>query len=164
MFQCYRWLYEPCSQTQRPAFFPFKFVAFISLLQIATMRLIDVSSFQFFEIAKPDDDHPYAILSHTWGEDEVTFQEFSKETTKKDLSKEMLEEDGRYSKIVGCCAEGELQGFKYVWIDTCCIDKTSSSELSEAINSMYQWYSQARVCYVYLSDVWLNASVSFSSR
>jgi hypothetical protein len=39
------------------------------------------------------------------------------------------------------------------WIDTCCIDKTSSAELSEAINSMYMWYQNSQVCYAYLSDV-----------
>jgi hypothetical protein len=39
------------------------------------------------------------------------------------------------------------------WIDTCCIDKTSSAELSEAINSMFKWYGDAEICYAYLSDV-----------
>ncbi|KAH8660868.1 hypothetical protein BGZ60DRAFT_414183 [Tricladium varicosporioides] len=41
----------------------------------------------------------------------------------------------------------------YVWIDTCCIDKTNNAELSEAINSMFRWYKNALVCYVYLADV-----------
>jgi hypothetical protein len=39
------------------------------------------------------------------------------------------------------------------WLDSCCIDKTSSAELSEAINSMYRWYQNAQVCYAYLEDV-----------
>jgi hypothetical protein len=38
-------------------------------------------------------------------------------------------------------------------VDTCCIDKKSSAELSEAINSMFRWYKNAAVCYAYLSDV-----------
>src|SRR5215469_13378033 len=38
-------------------------------------------------------------------------------------------------------------------IDRVCIDKTSSAELTEAINSMYQWYKNSKICYVYLSDV-----------
>lgn len=42
---------------------------------------------------------------------------------------------------------------QWVWIDTCCIDKRSSTELSEAVNSMYQWYSCAEECYAYLFDV-----------
>lgn len=58
-----------------------------------------------------------------------------------------------WSKIKGCCSQAVLDGLKYAWVDSCCIDKTSSSELSEAINSMYQWYENSRICYVYLSDV-----------
>ena len=60
-----------------------------------------------------------------------------------------------YMKIKACCALAASRGFKYVWIDTCCIDKTSSAELSEAINSMYRWYRNAGICYAYLVDVWI---------
>ena len=56
-------------------------------------------------------------------------------------------------KIRGCCELAEKHGYRWAWIDTCCIDKTSSAELSEAINSMFDWYRQAAVCYVYLHDV-----------
>ena len=42
---------------------------------------------------------------------------------------------------------------QWVWIDTCCIDRSSSTELSEAINSMFGWYSRAEECYAFLSDV-----------
>ncbi|KAM5530181.1 hypothetical protein V8D89_016147 [Ganoderma adspersum] len=52
-----------------------------------------------------------------------------------------------------CCTFAARDGFEWIWIDTCCIDKTSSSELSEAINSMYAWYAAADVCYVWLHDV-----------
>ncbi len=58
-----------------------------------------------------------------------------------------------YSKILGCFKAAAADGFDYVWIDTCCIDKTSSSELSEAIKSMYKWYQEAEVCCVYSADV-----------
>ncbi|PPQ76116.1 hypothetical protein CVT26_011671, partial [Gymnopilus dilepis] len=108
------------------------------------MRLINVETLQLCEIPKPDSDHPFAILSHTWGTDEITFQEFSAQTGT---------EKAGYSKIIRSCAQAALHDFKHIWIDTCCIDKTSSSELSEAINSMYMWYKEANVCYVYLSDV-----------
>ena len=56
-------------------------------------------------------------------------------------------------KIRDACAIARANGFQYIWIDTCCIDKSSSSELSEAINSMYSWYAGAVVCYAYLADV-----------
>jgi hypothetical protein len=58
-----------------------------------------------------------------------------------------------YFKIRCCCALAASMGYRYVWIDTCCIDKTSSAELSEAINSMFKWYKYARQCFAYLSDV-----------
>ena len=58
-----------------------------------------------------------------------------------------------YEKIRRCCSVAKANGFEYVWIDTCCIDKTSSVELSEAINSMYRWYQESMVCYAYLADV-----------
>ncbi|KAM5546210.1 hypothetical protein V8D89_000336 [Ganoderma adspersum] len=56
-------------------------------------------------------------------------------------------------KIREACRVARENGYRYLWIDSCCIDKTSSSELSESINSMYQWYALADVCYAFLSDV-----------
>ncbi|KAM5546140.1 hypothetical protein V8D89_000266 [Ganoderma adspersum] len=56
-------------------------------------------------------------------------------------------------KIRDACRVARENGYRYIWIDSCCIDKSSSSELSEAINSMYQWYGLADVCYAYLADV-----------
>lgn len=83
----------------------------------------------------------YAILPHRWEDEEVTLQDL---------------QQGRgpgYSKINGCCNQARTDGWKWAWIDTCCIDKTSSSELSESINSMFKWYADAKVCYAYLSNV-----------
>jgi hypothetical protein len=48
------------------------------------------------------------------------------------------------------CSELAAQTYRYVWIDTCCIDKSSSAELSEAINSMFKYYQNSKICYVYL--------------
>ncbi|KAG8526418.1 uncharacterized protein KY384_000011 [Bacidia gigantensis] len=92
---------------------------------------------------------PYAILSHTWGKDEVSFAQFQGE------GREGL---AGYGKIKASCAIAAEQHLKWMWIDTCCIDKKSSAELSEAINSMYKWYRDARVCYAYLVDVSLPPS------
>jgi hypothetical protein len=91
----------------------------------------------------------YAILSHTWGEDEVIFQ---------DMQAEVPKDNPRFTKIVKSCELAKQDGYEYIWIDTCCIDKSSSAELSEAINSMYLWYSKAGICYAYLSDVDLRDS------
>ncbi|KAI4169223.1 MAG: hypothetical protein LQ346_008989 [Caloplaca aetnensis] len=86
---------------------------------------------------------PYAILSHTWGIEEVSFQDMDKPESKTMKG---------YQKIERCCSIAYSQGYGYVWIDTCCIDKKSSAELSEAINSMYAWYAGSSICFVYLSD------------
>lgn len=95
---------------------------------------------EFFAEQVPE----YVILSHTWGEEEVTLQ---------DMRSDKAFEKKGYSKVKGCCEKALSDGFDFCWIDTCCIDKTSSAELSEAINSMYKWYAASAICYVYLPDV-----------
>jgi Heterokaryon incompatibility protein (HET) len=89
---------------------------------------------------------PYAILSHTWGadEEEVTFSEIIEGSGKSRTG---------YNKILFCGEQAARDGLQHIWIDTCCIDKSNSTELSEAINSMFRWYRDAAKCYVYLSDV-----------
>ena len=56
-------------------------------------------------------------------------------------------------KIRESCEQAIVDGYQWIWVDSCCIDKTSSAELSEAINSMFNWYRDSEVCYAYLSDV-----------
>ncbi|KAM5546153.1 hypothetical protein V8D89_000279 [Ganoderma adspersum] len=68
-------------------------------------------------------------------------------------SKSIWEDPDLSPKIREACRVARENGYRYIWIDSCCIDKSSSSELSEAINSMYKWYGLAAVCYAYLSDV-----------
>ena len=110
------------------------------------MRFINVETFkleEFFEDAIP----PYAILSHTWGND-------NEEVSFRNVEEGKIEKAGmRPIKLEGCCKQAKKDGFQYVWIDTCCIDKTNAVELGEAINSMFQWYRRASICYTYLSDV-----------
>jgi hypothetical protein len=86
----------------------------------------------------------FAILSHRWDESELSFQ---------DIKNGINIPSAGYSKIAGCCAQAAEDGWQYVWIDSCCIDKSSSAELSEAVNSMFRWYWDAQVCYAYLGDV-----------
>ena len=111
--------------------------------QSIAMRLLHAESIQlrsFEENAIPR----YAILSHTWGEDEVSLQ---------DLHGSAAASKTGYQKIKYICEHALAQRLQYVWVDTCCIDKTSSAELSEAINSMFRWYRDAAYCYAYLADV-----------
>ena len=107
------------------------------------MRLLNSSSFQL-EDFDPDKIPDYAILSHTWRKHEVSFA---------DMKKGGAEGKVEYDKIQQSCQQPVAQECGYIWIDTCCIDKSSSAELSEAINSMYSWYEKAKTCYAYLADV-----------
>ncbi|KAI1385415.1 HET-domain-containing protein [Hypoxylon trugodes] len=108
------------------------------------MRLLNCETMvmeEFFD----EDIPPYAILSHTWDGKEVSYQDFHDVHRRKGKR--------GFKKIQGFCARARGRGYKWVWIDTCCIDKSSSAELSEAINSMFLWYQASRECFVYLSDV-----------
>ncbi|KAF2674768.1 HET-domain-containing protein [Microthyrium microscopicum] len=111
---------------------------------------LELSSFEEAEIPT------YAILSHTWGddEDEVTFRDLM------NLSSSDLQQRKGYNKIACATRQTFEDGLTYLWIDTCCIDKSSAAELSEAINSMFRWYQDAAVCYAYLSDVVQDSSDS----
>ncbi|KAF2681715.1 HET-domain-containing protein, partial [Lentithecium fluviatile CBS 122367] len=115
------------------------------------MRLINASSIRLETFNDESKIPPYAILSHTWGNSEVTFQDLSSLVTSKRRS-HVLSSTGYY-KIVKTCEQALSEGLAYAWVDTCCIDKTSSSELSEAINSMFRWYKKAEACYAYLDDI-----------
>ena len=108
------------------------------------MRLLHTKSLQlltFYDEGIP----PYAILSHTWGKSE-------EEVTLQNLNDPRIRSQNRFSKIKSCCELAASESLDFVWIDTCCIDKSSSAELSEAINSMFAWYKNSQVCYVYLAD------------
>jgi hypothetical protein len=108
------------------------------------MRLIDTSTLDYEEF-EPAVAPPYAILSHTWGGAELSFQDVQND---RKAGKEP-----EYAKLIEGCRAAARHGYSYFWIDTCCIDKTNSVELSEAINSMFRWYQQAGICLAYLSDV-----------
>lgn len=108
------------------------------------MRLINTETLElheFFESQVPS----YAILSHTWDKEEITFQEMVS------ISPSTMVKAG-YKKIQDTCKMAQSRGQQWVWIDTCCIDKSSSAELTESINSMYRWYQNAHECYAYLVD------------
>lgn len=122
------------------------------------MRLINTSSLQLREFS--DREVPaYAILSHRWSNEEITFEEYASSHA---TEKPKLRMKSGYRKILNLCRlaregvldrEGKVEKFQWAWADTICIDKRSSAELSEAINSMYRWYQMAGVCLVFLPDV-----------
>lgn len=104
------------------------------------MRLINTKTLELEEFFNPPE---YAILSHRWEADEVSFEEY---TISAGAKKSAIERKAGYSKIISCCSFAKARGQDWVWIDTCCIDKRSSAELSEAINSIWSWYENAKEC------------------
>lgn len=107
------------------------------------MWLISTTEFRLESFIPPNIPE-YVILSHTWGNEEVSFAEFS------DLERAGMK--GGCAKIKMTCQLARDRGIQYAWVDTCCIDKSSSAELSESINSMYNWYRQSKVCFAYIDD------------
>lgn len=107
------------------------------------MRLLHTKNltFKFFQGGKIPQ---YAILSHRWSRAEVSHQEYQTKTSASGTG---------YAKIVELCKLARSRGLEWAWIDTCCIDKTSSAELTESINSMWSYYRNAAECYAYLADV-----------
>ncbi|KAF2854372.1 hypothetical protein T440DRAFT_372243, partial [Plenodomus tracheiphilus IPT5] len=89
----------------------------------------------------------YAILSHRWREEEVLYADTAA------YDKSIAHFKKGFSTLECFCREVSLKGFSYAWSDTCCIDKSSSAELSEAFNSMYSYYADAQICMAYLDDV-----------
>src|ERR1700733_3903373 len=113
------------------------------------MRLLEIKDDGRFTLEwfPKDKIPPYAILSHTWGtgeDEEVSF---------KDLINSTGESKTGFQKLHFCAKQTKADRLHYFWVDTCCIDKSNSTELQTAINSMFRWYQNASRCYVYLSDV-----------
>lgn len=134
------------------------------------MRLLNTltGEMKWFGGRKPE----YAVLSHTWGKHEQLFQDInslprdplideraytfamSRTTSRASaIVRTTPLKEGLSRKIRKCCELAAELGYYWIWVDTCCIDKTSSAELAEAITSMYSWYSGAGMCIAYLADV-----------
>ncbi|KAI0548332.1 heterokaryon incompatibility protein-domain-containing protein [Xylaria curta] len=113
------------------------------------MRLLQIEedNFSFTKVYARDDEIPsYAIVSHTWGDEED-------EILMTDIKENIYKKKAAYLKLKVCSAKAYAEGLRHIWMDTCCINQTDTVELARSINSMYRWYRNAARCYVYLSDV-----------
>jgi len=122
------------------------------------MRLLSYNSTGLFSLTDyPPNIYipPYAILSHTWSAEEVTYN---------DLKQRIGQHKIGYEKIRFCGQQARRDGLQHFWVDTCCIDKSSSAELTESINSMFRWYRNAAKCYAYLEDVLSPTTVQDGNR
>ncbi|KAG7043128.1 MYND finger family protein [Colletotrichum scovillei] len=117
------------------------------LLICSVMWLLNTKTLALESFTDPSE-VGYAILSHTWDNGEVSFQEMTSATIATTTKSK-----AGFEKVAKTCEIAKEVGLGYAWVDTCCIDKSSSAELSEAINSMFRWYQEAKVCLVLLSDL-----------
>jgi Heterokaryon incompatibility protein (HET) len=121
----------------------------LRLIETTTLKLTD-----FEDEAIPE----YAILSHTWVKaQEVSYQEMVDINRQPANSAQQYihpaQQKSGYRKIQKACEVSRNEGWRYLWVDTCCIDQSSSADQSEAINSMFRWYQAAKLCIAYLSDL-----------
>jgi hypothetical protein len=119
------------------------------------MRLINTKT-GYLEEFIGDDIPEYAILSHTWGKEEISLQELQRVMDPEmanDRKTWLVKEKKGFIKVLTFVELAASEGIPYAWADTCCIDKTSSAELTESINSMYRWYKDSVMCFAYLTDV-----------
>jgi hypothetical protein len=120
------------------------------------MRLLKTDTLEFDEFLGPNTP-PYAILSHTWEDEEITLREMT------DRGPSVTRKKG-YRKVADYCLLAAKLGYAWAWVDTCCIDKTNHAELAESINSMFRWYQEAAVCHVFLSDLPANVELQHALR
>jgi hypothetical protein len=108
------------------------------------LRLLDVRTYQvsvFNEAAAPR----YAAISHTWGPDEVVFKDL--------VNFQYATLRGGFAKLQGACLTVIKLGIEWIWIDTVCIDRSSSVEVSDSVNSIFRWFRNSQFCIVYLDDL-----------
>ncbi|GAW19450.1 hypothetical protein ANO14919_089370 [Xylariales sp. No.14919] len=127
------------------------------------MRLLDTTSYELRNGEQGSfRQEGYAILSHRWVGLEITFDELKNHTAELRTGTRPLSSP-QVDKIRGACETARNQGIKWMWIDTCCINKNSATEESESINSMFKWYREAKLCITYLSDVKRDAGLPITS-
>jgi len=119
----------------------------ISLKKKKNIRLINTSTYEIEKFDDPSIPPAYAILSHTWGEEELELRDL--------CGPDAIQRTQGNNKIKNTCILAQMQTPKlsHAWIDTICIDQSSSSDKSEAINSMYRYYREAKICFAILMDV-----------
>jgi hypothetical protein len=82
------------------------------------MRLLEVNGDGGFSLTRftTGSIPPYAILSHTWEAD-------SQELTFDDMINGAGQHKSGYKKVQFCREQTEKDDLRYLWVDSCCIDK-----------------------------------------
>ncbi|KAF5346911.1 hypothetical protein D9758_010118 [Tetrapyrgos nigripes] len=114
--------------------------------------LLDTRTIKLIEFPSDDLVPPYAILSHRWEEgQEISHEEMVQCRSGLTTSLSLSSKSG-FEKMVAACTEAREHNHAYIWIDTCCINKGDHGQQSQDINSMFDYYKNSEVCYVYLYD------------
>ncbi|KAI0104258.1 HET-domain-containing protein [Nemania sp. FL0031] len=117
------------------------------------MHLLDTTTFELGTGDQPNVRYEgYAILSHRWVGEEISFRQLP-DVVAELRSNKAPGSTPQIEKIRGACKIARDSGFRWLWIDSCCIDKSNAVEFDETIRSMYNWYRDARICITYLNDV-----------
>ncbi|OAX36057.1 hypothetical protein K503DRAFT_744950 [Rhizopogon vinicolor AM-OR11-026] len=126
----------------------------IRLIRLSDMRFVGRNDLRmYFQSSVPQTAHnyhpsntlEYAILSHRWlGEGEPTYEQIKSGTAS-------VASRG-YEKLQFFCDKARAYNVQFAWSDTCCINKSSSTELDESIRSMFRWYKNSTVCIVHLAQ------------
>jgi hypothetical protein len=109
------------------------------------MRLLNIHTLKLVEFSK-DKRPAYAIASHRWDEHEATYTDVRDARNTSSSGYQKIKDFAKYVKA-------HVVGIEWLWIDTCCINKEHATELSSAINLMFEWYQEADICLAYLRDV-----------
>jgi hypothetical protein len=115
------------------------------------MRLLNTRSLEFSCVYVPNRVPDYVILSHRWGSEEVTYADIIQAPLSEPTS--VTRNKSGFLKVQGACTLALQNVYEWIWIDSCCIDKSSSAELQETINSMWRYYKDSNICFAYLEDV-----------
>ncbi|THU77450.1 HET-domain-containing protein [Dendrothele bispora CBS 962.96] len=133
--------------------------------EVCPRRMINTCSLELEDFEDDIRIPHYAILSHTWGAEEIGYNEFDQLFSKKKGSRQAVFRElyERYSqgtkakavfhKIVEACIRARLDGLKYLWVDTCCIDQEDQMDVHRNVKNMYSYYRNSRICYAYLVDM-----------
>ncbi|KAK3357950.1 hypothetical protein B0T25DRAFT_540613 [Lasiosphaeria hispida] len=146
------------------------------------MRLINLKTLKL-EAFEGHDVPEYAILSHMWTDEEISYQDYVwLDEFREDVADGLVDEMPRkmrkklhakyatltrkagYVKIqryIECCRngqdherkQGKAPSFNHAWVDTCCINRESSAEVAEAVNSVWAYYADTAACIAFLGDV-----------
>ncbi|OAX35521.1 hypothetical protein K503DRAFT_364265 [Rhizopogon vinicolor AM-OR11-026] len=87
------------------------------------------------------------MLSHRWEENEPLLHNI------QDKNVYELHALSGIAKSQSFCKTARDAGYRWAWIDTCCIDQTNNVEVQQSVNSMFLWYRHAALTIIYLSDV-----------